>query len=737
LVCLWPTGDELPTAPPFVLSHQQRPNGLACTARFSPNGRWLATFQAESNASELVRKALSGVFGPLPDEAEQRGVVLWDLAAADPTVAPRELPESRRQAICLAFDADGGRAAAGCMDGSVRIWSLGPDRPVKEPLKIQHVNPGVLGGKGIEDLAFSADRRFLLTAGMKDTRLWEFRPANGVEPAEDTPADDRPDAAPRLFGVYAAASRVLFGPQGRWFATSLDEGRSVRLYDLKLLEAIEDPEQVEMGEAGVALVNVEDEPVLVAVTHHDEQAELGTTVLRGHEGEVLAMATDAGGRRLVTSGADGTLRIWDLGRRTPFAIPRTLPRDERTPALPWAVAGKGGWLAAWPDNREDEQTVCLWNTETAAPVLGGTTTLKDAAAGADKAVLSNDGRWLAITAQEQGQPPPYSGVIRLYDLRSAQTPLAPRRLEIAAEQLVETLVLDPSDRWLAAAWGHPAVVRVWDLHADDPAQTHFDLTPHAGSVPMIAFTADGRRALTGCSDGVPRLWDLGAAQPGKTMTTLQAQEDEITAAAIRADGRYVAVGSKDGRLQLWALASGGRPAPPTMLHQFAVEVRCAAFSNDGRWLAAGAGEEPPRLWNLSAEKIAESARALPHPDASIEVVAFSPDGRWLVTGGARAIPAMVWDLTATDPSTTGIRLFRNWLPGELVVSQAVFLPRSPWLMTIGYDLVRLWPLEADELIGLARATAGRSLASDELQPAKESAPAPQATAKATPNATPP
>jgi WD40 repeat protein len=301
-------------------------------------------------------------------------------------------------------------------------------------------------------------------------------------------------------------------------------------------------------------------------------------------------------------------------------------------------------------------------------------------------------------------------------VQSSQTPLVPRRLELAPGRQVEMLAIDPTNRWLAAAAGEPATVRVWDLQAHDPAQARFDLAPHKGYVQAAAFTADGQRLLTGCGDGVARLWNLGAAKPEIAALEFHKQDDALTAVAIAADGRRAAAGSKDGTLSLWSLTAEGKPGEPLRLHQFGGEVRSLAFSDDGRWLAAGAAAEPPRLWDLKAGKTAENVCVLPHNDESIDVVAFSPGGHWLATGGSREVPAIVWDLSSPDPAGSGVRLFRQWLPGELVVSQAVFLPRGAWLMTFGLDDVRLWPLGADELVGLARSAAGRSLAAGELQP---------------------
>ena len=56
------------------------------------------------------------------------------------------------------------------------------------------------------------------------------------------------------------------------------------------------------------------------------------TILRGHSKQVTSMAFSLGGTRVVTTSADGTARVWDVGAHPAI---RTLAGD--TGALAWAA----------------------------------------------------------------------------------------------------------------------------------------------------------------------------------------------------------------------------------------------------------------------------------------------------------------------------------------------------------------------------------------------------------------
>jgi WD40 repeat protein len=90
---------------------------------------------------------------------------------------------------------------------------------------------------------------------------------------------------------------------------------------------------------------------------------------------------------------------------------------------------------------------------------------------------------------------------------------------------------------------------------------------------------------------------------------------------------------------------------------------------------------------------------------------ISPDNHWLVTGsGDKTV--RLWDLSAKDPAANPVVLRGH----ESEVSEVAISADNHWLVTGSQDTTaRLWFLHTDDLINLARITAGRNFAAHEWQ----------------------
>jgi WD40 repeat protein len=92
-------------------------------------------------------------------------------------------------------------------------------------------------------------------------------------------------------------------------------------------------------------------------------------------------------------------------------------------------------------------------------------------------------------------------------------------------------------------------------------------------------------------------------------------------------------------------------------------------------------------------------------------VAFSPDNRWVVTGSDDRT-ARLWDLKAADPAAQPVVLKGH----EDRVAAVAFSSDNRWVVTGSDDsTARLWLLQIEDLLALARRTAGRNLSKNEWQ----------------------
>jgi len=93
-------------------------------------------------------------------------------------------------------------------------------------------------------------------------------------------------------------------------------------------------------------------------------------------------------------------------------------------------------------------------------------------------------------------------------------------------------------------------------------------------------------------------------------------------------------------------------------------------------------------------------------------VAISPDNRWVVTAGSADNTARLWDLSAKDPAANPIVLRGHDGPVWAVAISS----DKRWLVTGSWDnTARLWLLQENDLINLARITVGRNFSADEWQ----------------------
>jgi len=130
--------------------------------------------------------------------------------------------------------------------------------------------------------------------------------------------------------------------------------------------------------------------------------------------------------------------------------------------------------------------------------------------------------------------------------------------------------------------------------------------------------------------------------------------------------------------------------------------RPGLLSPNNRWVVTGSWDNTARLWDLSAEDPTASPVVLRGHDGAINAVAISPDNRWVVTG-SNDNTARLWDLNAKDPAANPIVL-RGHHGG---VTAVAISPDNRWVVTGSADkTARLWLLQINDLVDLARITAG-------------------------------
>ena len=159
------------------------------------------------------------------------------------------------------------------------------------------------------------------------------------------------------------------------------------------------------------------------------------------------------------------------------------------------------------------------------------------------------------------------------------------------------------------------------------------LLRHNHPVRAVAVTRNGKRAISGCEEGVIKLWELETGES----RIIGAHNGVIRAVTLDCSEKYAVSGSEDGALKVWGLDTGNLIYTLSGHTQM---VTCVAVH--GQQILSGSYDKSIRIWDINSgqliQKLQYSSRieALVVPD-STEVVSASD--YWLT--GWSPIPASV------------------------------------------------------------------------------------------------
>jgi WD40 repeat protein/serine/threonine protein kinase len=202
---------------------------------------------------------------------------------------------------------------------------------------------------------------------------------------------------------------------------------------------------------------------------------------------------------------------------------------------------------------------------------------------------------------------------------------------------------------------------------------------HKDQVMAVAFSPNGRTALSGSEDGTARLWDLNT---GKELRLFKGDSGQVVSVAFSPDGRRaLSCGRGDGTIRLWEVETGQE------LRRFPGDL-AVAFSPDGRQ-GLSVNDRIIRLWDLDSGK---EVRQLRGHTSEVASAVFSSDGRRILSGGAWDSRVRLWDVESGEMVARLSGHGRGYVRGVALSRDG----RHALTATLHDHLVRLWDVAGEK-----------------------------------------
>jgi WD40 repeat protein len=283
--------------------------------------------------------------------------------------------------------------------------------------------------------------------------------------------------------------------------------------------------------------------------------------ITGHRGAVTGLATGDQGRWIVSTGADGTLKVWNS---TSGALVRSIELDEG-PATAIAVDDRraltghaGGAIVLWDLDRAEKLGVFQ---HLQAPISA--------------LAFTADADHFAAASQ--------TNAVVVFDIRVPSVPAV-----VVEGQDGGQFIAGTRSSGLLATGGQDRGIRLWRTDARSLTRSW---RSQGEALSALEMAPGGRRVASGSVSGAVRLWSASSSRPQRSF---KAHEGRVTSLAFGPNDRLLASAGEDGQVKLWDLR-GGRA--PHVFRGHAGPVHSVAFSADGRRVFSGGQDGVIRVWN--------------------------------------------------------------------------------------------------------------------------------------------
>lgn len=241
---------------------------------------------------------------------------------------------------------------------------------------------------------------------------------------------------------------------------------------------------------------------------------------RAHRKAGMAVAWSPNGRYIASAGKDKSIKVIEFGG---FKETVCQEHDANVTALSWSPD------SAYFASASDDKRVCIWSVQTWRPFRF----YRQHADWVATVAWSPDGTSLASAG--------YGTDVRVWQARSGRTVYVYR----AHAGNVYIAQWSPDGQYIASA-GNGGIVRVWQALNGTKVCWY---AGHTERVNTLSWSPDGSRIASGCMDGSVHVWLVAT---GRAIYAYTGHTRSITAVAWSPDGQYIASAGEDGCVYVWA-----------------------------------------------------------------------------------------------------------------------------------------------------------------------------------------
>ena len=638
--------EKEPVRPSTRISHLQATSSSAqratCHSSLATDLDWIVMRCLEKDRARRYETA-NGLAADLKRHLNGEPVV-----ARPPSTTYRFQKMVRRNK--LAFAAAGAVLAALVLGLAVAVIGLGRERQAKRRAVVAEQDAVTERNNAVaqRQRAEASERESRLNLYASDMKLtmqaWE---AGAIERARQLLEAHRPKPSqPDLRGfdwrllwklcqqpepfTLPESHPVVFtalSPDGRWLAEGDSRG-GLRLWNLLSRQFVElkghqlpigtlafspDSRWLASGSGGLFHPNQPGELKL-----WDVSAARLSRDLPGHTLRINTVTFACDSRRLISTGADNTVRAWDVATGQP--VPGLVPPEV-----------EGLWMVASPTERVvaagSGATVRLLDLDTGRLIHAWS----NHAHTVWGAAFSRDGRRLATGGSDT--------LVFIHDVARGQIMAV-----LPMANVVSAVAFSPDGATLAC--GTIDKVTLWDV----ARRREFGaIRGLKGGAICLDFTRDGSTLAVSAESQAPQLWDVRQVTAGGHVWKYES--NGVQALAISPDGRRLAVGEGDfyqpykpSDIHLRELASDREIG---VFKGHTASVGLLAFGPNGRTLISGSFDGTTRLWQMP------SGQAAPFPGSTNghwgTLAAVSPQGR--LATYRKVEPPATNTLAILDPAT--------------------------------------------------------------------------------------